>query len=98
MNARHMTRRPLRKQHGFSWCRIPSEQLRPLQYRLFIRDSAGVSHGELRAFSREELARGPRYVAGIVRAMRAQLRWRVEKLEFERLGLVDTTPQPEAFA
>lgn len=98
MKTRHLTRRTLRKNTGFSWCRIPSNEEQPLQYRLFIRDSAGRSHVEMATMWPADLARGEAYIARRVRAMKAQLRWRVDQLEFARLGLQDTAPQPELAA
>ena len=37
-------------------------------------------------------------IAHVVRGMRAQLRWRRDQLDFQLLGLVDTTPAPAVTA
>lgn len=41
---RHLTRRPPKKQHGFSWGRFPLGDTGLVSYRLFRRDHAGAVH------------------------------------------------------
>lgn len=95
MNAGHLTRRPLRGRDRFGWLRMVDEPCTTVTYRLFLRDEVLTAHMEAWSFpadtSRLDIAKR-------LRGMRAQLRWRVDKLDFERIGLEDTTPQPEAMA
>jgi hypothetical protein len=109
MKATHLERRAPRKNDGFSWGRLPLDRLgytdpgKPqgvhqalgVQYRLFLRDSAGKCHANIRSFSRLD---DRRHVAMMLRGMRAQLRWVVDQLEFERIGLKDPTPCPDVTA
>lgn len=92
MNAGHLTRRALRGRNRFGWLRMVDEHCTTVTYRLFLRDEAKTAHMEQCSFpastSRLDIAKR-------LRGMRAQLRWRVDRLDFERIGLVDTTPQPE---
>lgn len=95
MNAGHLTRRPLRGRNRFGWLRLVDDPCTTVTYRLFLRDEAKVSHMEHRTFP----AGTPRLdIAKHLRGMRAQLRWRVDQLDFARIGLQDAAPQPEAMA
>lgn len=101
MKAGHLTRRRMRARGRFGWCRVPCSDDSPLcgavEWRLFLRDEANVSHAEIRTFTRADFEhRGRDYVARVLRGMRAQLRWRVDQLDFARIGLEDTTPPPAA--
>lgn len=105
MKTGHLQRRSPRKNHGFSWARVPLDrcdvqgptvpQAVPgpiaVSYRLFLRDSEGKCHAQLRTFHAHE---DRRHLARMLRGMRAQLRWVVDQLEFARLGLEDPTPCP----
>lgn len=91
---------------SIAWARVPvmrDGQLVGIEYRLFARVSAtGASLMEARTFTLVELASarpGARTViAMMLRGMRAQLRWRRDQLDFQLLGLVDTTPAPAVTA
>lgn len=95
--ARHLARRAPRGHLGFSWGRFPfaDDRIGPgttsVEYRLFLRDSTGRAYMESRMF---RLSDSRRFVAVVLRGMRAQLRWAVDQVEFERLGLEDPTPRP----
>lgn len=93
MNAGHLTRRPLRGRNRFGWLRLVDETCTTVTYRLFLRDEVKTSHMEAWNFP----ASTPRLeIAKRLRGMRAQLRWRVDQLDFARIGLEDTTPPPAA--
>ena len=92
MNASHLTRRALRGRARFGWLRLVDDPCTTVTYRLFLRDEVGTAHMEAWSFP----ATTPRLaIAKRLRGMRAQLRWRVDKLDFERIGLEDTTPRPQ---
>ena len=73
-------------------------------YQVFQRDSEGkvyVQRVVMMAGSSaisDHAAECRRLVAQQIRAARAQLRWSVDQVEFQRLGLVDTTPCPMPWA
>lgn len=76
----------------FSWGRT-IEPDGHLAYRLFLRDSTG----KLFMQRLDVPTHAPRrYVAMALRGHRVQLRWVVDQVEFTRLGLKDTTPEPAA--
>lgn len=100
MKRGHLERRGCRGR-SIAWARVPMQSggtMIGVDYRLFVRVSAtGASLMESRTFSLAELAgaRDPRgHIARHLRGMRAQLRWRRDQLDFQLLGLVDTTPAP----
>lgn len=85
---------------NIAWARLVHVPVGPwgeqsIEWRVFRRDLRGVTHME-----RVQLSAGlTREVAARhIRAARAQLRWRVDRLDFELLGLQDNAPQPEAIA
>lgn len=69
-----------------------------ISYWLFQRDSTGKTYVQQQTFGIPGLigmGGGARnIIAGELRAMRAQLRWAIDQVEFARLGLQDTTPPP----
>jgi hypothetical protein len=92
--ARHFVRRTPGGGR-FSWARVlfspePGGQ-QQVTYRLFLRDSTGRAYMETRSFHASD---SRRFVAVVLRGMRAQLRWAVDQVEFARLGLEDPTPRP----
>lgn len=105
MKRAHLERRGCRGR-AIAWARVPvmrDGQQVGVEYRLFARVSAtGASLMEARTFTLVELASarpGARTViAMMLRGMRAQLRWRRDRLDFELLGLEDTTPAPAVSA
>ena len=101
MKRGHLQRRPCRGR-AIAWARVPVRNdghLVAVEYRLFVRVSAtGASLMQSRAFTMVELASARpdarTVIAGMLRGMRAQLRWRRDQLDFQLLGLEDTTPAP----
>lgn len=82
--ARHLSRKPPRKTRGFSWARIPHDDLGVVDYRLTRGDAIGALHHAMRTFrvdtSRSEIAR-------LVWAMRIRLRDAVDDLTLQQLGV-----------
>jgi hypothetical protein len=105
MKRGHLQRRACRGR-TIAWARVPvmvGGQLVGVEYRLFARVSAtGVSLMESRTFPLEQLAsarpNARTVIAHVVQGMRAQLRWRRDQLDFQLLGLEDTTPAPAVAA
>ncbi len=82
---RHLQRKPPRKTRGFSWARVPHDDLGALEYRLFRGDANGVVHVIADLFfagrTRGEIAKR-------VWQMRIRLRDRVDELTLQQLGVI----------
>ena len=90
------TNRPC-KGRGVAWSRTVTPDV--ITVRAFKRDSTGRSHMHARELPVRELARHrhPRTVLALqLLACRAQVRWAVDQVDFQLLGLVDNTPRPRA--
>lgn len=85
MKAGHLKRRAPRGHHGFAWGRllVPDDHGGRVVYRLFLRDSTGRSYMNAQEFHVPTLERD--HLAYALRGMRRQLRWAVDKVEWERL-------------
>lgn len=93
MKALPTTNRPC-KGRGVAWSRTVDAD--GLTLRVFKRDSTGRTYMQARTMHVSQLI-GPearRNVARTMLALRAQVRWAVDQVEFQRLGLQDTTPPP----
>lgn len=105
MKRGHLAKRGTRGR-TIAWARIPSlseGRVTAVQYRLFLRlSTTAATVSELRVFPLEMLASaacgGRKCIADQLRGMRAQLRWRRDQLDFQNLGMEDTTPAPAARA
>lgn len=95
---RHVFRKLPKAKRGLTWGRKYDPDTGMVSYTLFMRDSERRLYCEQQSFhaSMRFDGTGPRpQIARCLRGMRAQLRWRIDQIEFARLGLVDTTPAPE---
>lgn len=103
MKRGHLQHKPSRGR-TVAWARVPGRRgdgLEQVQYRLFTRlSTTGASLMELRDFDLATLSCEPvparNAIARELRAMRAQLRWRRDQLDFQHLGMTDPTPAPVA--
>lgn len=99
MKRGHLQRRPCRGRN-IAWGRFPvylDGVVVGVSYRVFLRMANGTTLAQQHAFSYSELAaawNARDAIAGTLRGMRAQLRWRRDALELEALGIQDTTPAP----
>lgn len=88
------TNRPC-KGRGVAWSRTVTPAV--ITVRAFKRDSTGRSHMHARDIPVATLSSHmyPRTVLAMqLLACRAQVRWAVDQVEFQMLGLQDTTPPP----
>lgn len=79
--TRHLTRRPPKKQGGFSWGRFPLGDTGIVSYRLFRRDYRGVVHMETRLCSAKSVAA----TAQSLRVARRLLRERVDEIDLRAM-------------
>lgn len=84
MIRRHWRRKRPRATRGFSWARIPHEDMGTIDYRMVRGDANGALHHEMRTFRvdtpRSEIAR-------LVNVMRHRLRDRVDAITLQQLGV-----------
>lgn len=88
------TNRPC-KGRGIAWSRTVTPKI--ITVRAFKRDSTGRSHMHSLQLPVRQLAghRHPRALLALqLLACRAQVRWAVDQVDFQLLGLQDTTPPP----
>ena len=79
----------------FCWARIPDRDGLGVTYRLFLRDITGKVFHQSHHFP----LRSPRkYIAWVLRGLRVQIRWVVDQVDFQHLGMNDPTPQPQTSA
>lgn len=105
MKRGHLQHRPSRGR-TVAWARVPrprSDGVECVQYRLFTRlSTTGASLAEIRDFDLATLSCEPvparDAIARELAAMRAQLRWRRDQLDFQHLGMTDPTPAPTVAA
>lgn len=105
MKRGHLVRRSCRGR-TVAWARIPATrdgQLVGVQYRLFVRlSTTGATLSELHTFDLALLSTAStsarHVIAATLRGMRAQLKWRRDQLDFQHLGMTDTTPAPAVAA
>lgn len=89
---------PNKDRRGFSWGRQYDSDTGMVTYRLFRRGLDGRIYCESKSFhaSMRLAGDGPRpQIARVLRSMRAQLRWAVDQVDFQVLGLRDATPEPQ---
>lgn len=88
------TNRPC-KGRGIAWSRTVAPGI--ITVRAFKRDLTGRSHMQALDLNAAELARSPNPRTALAKhllACRAQVRWAVDQVDFQLLGLQDTTPPP----
>lgn len=87
------TNRPC-KGRNVAWSR--TVDARGITLRVFKRDSTGRTYMATRTMHRHELLgqHGRSNLARTMLALRVQVRWAVDRIEFALLGLQDDTPPP----
>lgn len=84
---RHHTRRPPKKNPGFSWGRFPvvtGGNVTGVEWRLFRRDNTGKLHFDYRFFP---VGESPALIAVVLRRARNQLRDTVDAIDLAAWGI-----------